>query len=165
MGVGGYGISPYFIINADFTFTGVDLDVIKVLETKFQFNVTVIPFFDVRFGIYDNIQNGGIHFGISNQLMTFNDFQKVDYMFHYNMYMRYKSAKPKRLPSSVNIIKPFTDKVYLLAFAVLMVVAILATAYSILVYKSKSFEEVFLDVLSILMIQFTQGITHMSCNI
>ncbi len=84
-------------------------------------------------------------------------YELMDYIIHLNMYMHYKSAKPKPVAPYWNFGKPFAMKTWYVIFVTLGLAAI---TFCLLLHFGQSEEDVVKKCIYVLMSQLSQGKIH-----
>ncbi len=63
---------------------------------------------DLGQSVMGDVHQGRSVFGLGSAYMTYTFWHLVDYLHHYNYYLHYKTGKPRPVPPTWNIVKPFT---------------------------------------------------------
>ena len=135
---------------------------IQVLAERLGFNIHVklstrwIEWVnDTWVGCIGDVINGDAHFAVSELYILEWTFSLVDFIFHYNFYMHYKTAKPNRLPPYLNLFKPFAPETWLGVGLTLPIVAIIYVFFQKIIEKKN---DNFQSAMEIFMQQFSQAL-------
>ncbi len=161
-----YGRAPFVINLSEDDATGTDVQVVKLLAevTGFILKLDIqsswyLEHYDEN-GTFTGMSGcvgvlimGGSQIGGGEVNLTPSVTSYVDYMFTYNAYTRYKSAKPRRLPPYLNLTQPFSMNTWLAALGTLFIVPAL---FAIFLRYYHNNDDVIYTALVILMHQFSQ---------
>ena len=74
-------------------------------------------------------------------------FSYMDWMFHYNTYGKFKTAKPKRASPHLNLLKPFSGPVWLTLVTTLLIVGALFAILMFYFHNEKDYVQVALTII------------------
>ena len=116
MKVAATGPAPFFVQSSNSSYSGIDLDIVNIWASKFNFELDIetdthwldFDYDTFRYtGVVGSVHHGNATIAISETTFIGDGFALADYIFTYNFPIVYMSAKPKRLPPFMNLTKPF----------------------------------------------------------
>ena len=167
LNVTGFGSAPYYFKNERDEYVGTGPEIIRILQERFGFKAQFemdSSWFGVEIddrgqprytGFIGKVHNRQAHVGIPTIFLMESLHKLVDFVFTCSFYDYYKTAKPKRLPPYLNLMKPFSKITWLLILVTLL--------FTILVYMGITYilhmntNDSIMNGIVIVMSQFCQG--------